>query len=102
MPPVARLDLQACPLEYLRVVLAALDGPAGLAVLVAPVLAELRLTGEVEVEVRRASRRPGGPRQYDAQHVPVLVVGDQGAVEDELGRCFRREPGIHEGVRPRR
>src|SRR5438034_1473765 len=46
-------------------VLGALDRSAGLAVLVAPVLPDLRLTREVEVEVRRPSRGAGSARQHD-------------------------------------
>ena len=83
-------------------VLGALDGAARLPVLVAPVLADLRLAREVEVEVGRASGGAGGAREHDAHHVTVLVVLDQRAVEDELGRGFRRVPRVDEGVRPRR
>ena len=52
--------------------------------------------------MRRASRGAGGAREHDAHHVTVLVVLDQRAVEDELGRGFRRVPRVHEGVRPGR
>ena len=55
-----RLDRTACPL-----------------VLVAPVLPELRLAREVEVEVRRPPRRAGRAREDDAQDVRVLVLGDE-------------------------
>ena len=83
-------------------VLRAFDRAARLPVLVAPVLADLRLAREVEVEVGRPPSRSGGAREDDAHHVPVLVVLDQRAVEDELGRGFRRVPRVHEGVRPGR
>ena len=83
-------------------VLGALDGTARLAVLVAPVLLDLGLAREVEVEVRRPAGRPGGAREHDAHHVRVLVVVDQRAVEDELCGGLRCEPAVDVGVRPRR
>ena len=65
-------------------VLGALDRAADLLVLVAPVLADLRLAREVEVEVRRPACRASRPREHDAQDVGVLVLVDEGAEEREL------------------
>ena len=58
---------------------------------------------EVEIEVRRASRRPRGAREHDPQHVGVLVVarratGSEAAPRAPAARTTRRrtpEPRRH-------
>ena len=83
-------------------VLGSFDRAAELAVLVAPVLATLRLAREVEVVVRRPPRRAGRAREHDSQDVAMLVLVDERAVEQELGRRPRRVPGVEVGIRARR
>jgi hypothetical protein len=63
------------------------DGAAGASMLVAPVLGRLRRARRLEVEVGRAPRRPGRPREDDAQDVAMLVVVDQVAEGEQLSRC---------------
>ena len=72
--------------------LGAVDRPALALVLVAPVRLTLRNAREVEVEVRREPRRPRGAGEDDPQDVRVLVVADDRAPEEKLGRRPRREP----------
>ena len=69
-----------------------LDRTAGPPVLVAPVLAHLRLARRLEVEVRGAPRRPGGAREHDAEQVLVLVLADQLAEGEQLRRRLRLVP----------
>ena len=71
-----------------------LDRPARPLVLVAPVLAGLRLARRLEVEVRRAARRPRRARQHDAQHVAVLVLADQLAECKQLAERLGRIPAL--------
>ena len=56
-----------------------LDRTAFATVLVTPVGVELRLRGEVEVEMRRPASRPSGARQDHTQDIGVLEVLDEGA-----------------------
>ena len=94
LQPLERVERVAAD-EVLR----ALDGLALAPVLEAPVRLELRLLREVEVEMRRPPRRACGAREHDAQHVGVLVVGDQRAEAEQVAARLRREPPL--GVRRR-
>src|SRR6266542_1552417 len=61
------------------------DGTAEAAMLMAPVLAGLRLTRRLEVEMRSAARGASGTRQDDPQNVPMLVLADHVAEGEQLG-----------------
>ena len=87
LDPLERVD--EVPVEELRRLL---HGRALAAVLVAPVRLALGRAREVEVEVRRQPRRPGRAREHDAKDVGVLVLVDERAEVEELGRRLRREP----------
>ena len=69
-----------------------LDRPALAPMLVAPVLAALRLFRRLEVEVGGPPRRPRGPRKDYAQDVAVPVLRDQLAEGEELRNGLRRVP----------
>ena len=71
-----------------------LDGLARALVLVAPVLAGLRLTRRLEVEMRCPPCGACGARENHAQHVGVLVLGGQVAEREELGRRARCIPAL--------
>ena len=75
-------------------------GPADAAVLVAPVLALLRRAREIEVEVGRASSRPGGAGEYDAQDVAVRRRVDEPVEVKELLGCLGRVPIPHVAPAP--
>src|SRR5579862_6925942 len=60
--------------------------------LMAPVRFALRCAREVEVEMRRQSRRPGSAREDHAQDVCVLELVDERAEGEKLARGTRREP----------
>ena len=68
------------------------DRPARPLVLVTPVLGTLRGTREVEVEVGRPPRGARRAGKHHPQHIGVLVVVDEPAEEEQLGRGPRREP----------
>src|SRR5205085_12638433 len=72
-----------------------LDRPALAAVLVTPVRLALRHAGEVEIEVRGEARGARRAREHDAQHVSMLVVGDERAEAKQLVRSGRRVPLAH-------
>ena len=48
--------------------------------------------------MRRPARRPGCPREHDAQDVRVLVPVEERAEVEELGRSPRREPRPRVGL----
>ena len=66
---------RVAPEEVLR----AVDRPALAFVLVAPVLADLRSSWEVEIEVGREACGPGRTCEHHAEDVRVLVLADQPA-----------------------
>ena len=68
--------------------------------LVAPVLARLRLARRLEVEVRSSARRARGAGEDDAQDVAVLVLVDEIPEREQLRDRVRRVPLAH--VRARR
>jgi len=59
---------------------------------VAPVRLALWTTREIEVEARREASRARAPREYDAQHVAVLVIGDERAEKEQIRSGTRRDP----------
>ena len=75
------------------------DGAALATVLEAPVRLELRLPRELEVEVRRPARRPGGASQDDAEDIGRSDLIDQPAEVEKLLRRRRGVPAAHVGGR---
>jgi hypothetical protein len=69
-----------------------LHGTAHAAMLVAPVRLELRGPRKIEIEVRRAACRSRGACEDDSEDVCVLVLIEDRAPEQELGRGFGGEP----------
>src|SRR6185369_6626033 len=69
------------------------DGTTGALVLVAPVLLELRLAREVQVEMSCPPSRPRRPAEHDAENVSIDIVVDEPAETEQLSRGLRREPG---------
>ncbi len=65
--------------------------------LVTPVRLDLRLTRELEVEVRRAPRRARRAREDHAQDVGGRDLIDERAEMQKLGCGARRVPGAHVG-----
>ena len=75
--------------------------PAGSAVLEAPVLVELRLAREVEVEVRRPPRRAGRAREHDPEHVRVSRPARRASGNGAAPRLrSERTSSGHRGSRP--
>src|SRR5690349_14023541 len=77
-----------------------LDGPAAAAVLVAPVRLELRSLRKIEIEVRRPAGRTRRAGEDDPEDVLVLVLADERAPEEQLGRRLGSEPAADIRRRP--